>query len=74
MNNQNDACKVTATSVGILADCSFENVSLFDHLTPQIRQLPVDAKKFQIGMATNFGGQRIVSFICIKPKILVQFC
>ena len=47
MNNRNDACKVTATSVGIPADCSFENVSLFDHLTPQIRQLPVDAKKFQ---------------------------
>ena len=47
MNNRNDACKVTATSVGIPADCSFEDVRLFDHLTPQNRQLPVDAKKFQ---------------------------
>ena len=47
MNKQNDACKVTATSVGIPANCSFENVRLFDHLTPQIPQLPVDAKKFQ---------------------------
>ena len=48
MNNRNDACKVTATSVGIPADCSFEDVvRLFDHLFPQNRQLPVDAKKFQ---------------------------
>ena len=47
MNNRNNAFKVTATSVGIPADCSFENVRLFDHLTPQIRQFPVDAKKFQ---------------------------
>ena len=47
MNNRNDACKVTATSVGIPADCSFEDVRLFDHLTPQNRQLPVDAKIFQ---------------------------
>ena len=47
MNNRNDAFKVTATSLGIAADCSSENVRLFNHLTPQIRQLPVDAKKFQ---------------------------
>ena len=47
MNKRNDACKVAATSFGILADCSFEDVSLFDHLTPQIQQLMVDAKKFQ---------------------------
>ena len=47
MNKRNDACKVTATCVGIPADCSFKDVRLFDHLTPQIQQLLVDAKKFQ---------------------------
>ena len=54
MNNRNDACKVTATSVCIPADCSFENVSVFDHLTPHARQLPVDAKKFQNRNGENF--------------------
>lgn len=44
MSKRNDACKVTATSVGISADCSLEDVRLFDHLTPQIQQLLVDAK------------------------------
>ena len=47
MNNRNDACKVIATSVGIPADCSFEDARLFDHLTPQNGHFPVDAKKFQ---------------------------
>ena len=47
MNKRNDACKVTASSVGIPADCSFKDARLFDHLTPQIQQLLVDAKKFQ---------------------------
>ena len=47
LDNRNDASKVTATSVAIPADCSFENVRLFDHLTPKIQQLPVDAKKIQ---------------------------
>ena len=39
--------KSQQTSVGISADCSFEDVRLFDHLTPQIQQLLVDAKKFR---------------------------
>lgn len=36
MNERNDACKETATSVGIPAD-SFEDVNLFDDLTSQIQ-------------------------------------
>ena len=37
MNERNDACKETATSVGIPADCSFEDVNLFHDLTSQIQ-------------------------------------
>jgi len=37
MNKRNNACKETATSVGIPADCSFQDVNLFDDLTPQIQ-------------------------------------
>ena len=47
MNVRKDACKVTASSIGLPADCTLENVKLFDHLTPQVQQLLADTKKFQ---------------------------
>ena len=47
MNVRKDACKVTASSIGLPADCTQENVKLFDHLTPQVQQLLADTKKFQ---------------------------
>ena len=47
MNKRKDACKISATSIGLPADCSLEGVRLFDHLTPQIQQLLADVKKFQ---------------------------
>ena len=47
MNVRKDACKVTASSIGLHADCTLENVKLFDHLTPQVQQLLADTKKFQ---------------------------
>ncbi|CAH3132241.1 unnamed protein product [Pocillopora meandrina] len=47
MNVQKDACEVTASSIGLPANCTLENVKLFDHLTPQVQQLLADTKKFQ---------------------------
>lgn len=47
LNVRKDACKVSATSIGLPAECSMQDVKLFDHLTPQLQQLLVDAKKFQ---------------------------
>ena len=34
MNARNEACKVSANSIGLPSSCSLENVRLFDHLTP----------------------------------------
>ena len=47
MNKRKDACKISSTSIGLAADCSLEEVRLFDHLTPRIQQLLADVKKFQ---------------------------
>ena len=47
MKKRKDACKTSAASIGLPADCSLEGVRLFDHLTPQIQQLLADVKKFQ---------------------------
>ena len=47
MNVRKDACKVTASSIGLPTDCTLENVKLFDHLTPQVQQLLADTKKCQ---------------------------
>ncbi|PFX18772.1 hypothetical protein AWC38_SpisGene16843 [Stylophora pistillata] len=47
MNVRKDAYKVTASSTGLPADCTLENVKLFDHLTEQVQQLLADTKKFQ---------------------------
>ena len=47
MNVRKDAYKVTASSIGLPADCTLENVKLFDHLTLQVQQLLADTKKLQ---------------------------
>ena len=47
MNARNEACKVSANSIGLPSSCSLENVRLFDHLTPLPQQLLADSKKFQ---------------------------
>ena len=47
MNSRNEACKVSATSIGLPSSHSLENVRLFDHLTPLLQQLLADSKKFQ---------------------------
>ena len=47
MNIRKDACKVTASSIGLLATYTLENVELFDHVTPQVQQLLADKKEFQ---------------------------
>ena len=47
MNARNEACKVSANSIGLPSSCSLENVRLFDHLTPLLQQLLADSKKFQ---------------------------
>lgn len=47
MNVRKDAYKVVASSIGFPADCTLENVELFDHLTPQVQQLLADTKTFQ---------------------------
>ena len=47
MNVWKNACKVTASLIGLPADCTLEKVKLFDRLTPQIQQLMADTKKFQ---------------------------
>ena len=47
MNVRKDACKVTATSIGLPADYTPENVKLFDHLTPLVQQLLANTKKIQ---------------------------
>ena len=47
MNKRKDTWKTSPTSIGLAADCSLEEVRLFDHLTPRIQQLLADVKKFQ---------------------------
>ena len=47
INRRKEACKVSATSIGLPADCSLGNVKIFDHLTPKTQKLLADAKKFQ---------------------------
>lgn len=47
MNLRKEACKISATSIGLPAECSLGNVKIFDHLTPQTQKLLADAKKFQ---------------------------
>ena len=47
MNSRKEACKVSATSIGLPSSQSLENVRLFDHLTPLLQQLLADSKKFQ---------------------------
>ena len=47
MNARNEACKVSANSIGLPSSCSLENVRLLDHLTPLPQQLLADSKKFQ---------------------------
>ena len=46
-NARNEACKVSANSIGLPSSCSLENVRPFDHLTPLLQQLLADSKKFQ---------------------------
>ena len=47
MNVREDACKVTAFSIGLPADYTLDNVKLFNHLTLKVQQLLVDTKKNQ---------------------------
>ena len=47
VNIRKDACKVTASSIGLPAAYTLENVELFDHVTPQVKQLLADKKEFQ---------------------------
>ncbi|XP_044175115.1 uncharacterized protein LOC122958360 [Acropora millepora] len=54
MNKRKDACKISSTSIGLAADCSLEEVRLFDHLTPRIQQLLADVKKFQMRNGYRF--------------------
>ena len=68
MNVQKDACKVTASSIGLPADCTLENVKLFDHLTPQVQQLLADMKNLKLVMASGFVGVRTSPSIYGKRK------
>ena len=47
VNWRKEACKVSATSIGLPANCFLRNVRIFDHLTPKTQKLLADAKKFQ---------------------------
>ena len=47
MNSRNEACRVSAASIGLPSSHSLENVRLFGHLTPLLQQLLADSKKFQ---------------------------
>ena len=68
MNVRKDACKVTASSIGLPADCTLENVKLFDHLTPQVQQLLADMKNLKLVMASGFVGVRTSPSIYGKRK------
>jgi len=48
------ACKVSAMSIGLPAECSLGNVKIFDHLTPQTQKLFAKAKKFQVRNGFRF--------------------
>ena len=50
------ACKVTATSIGLPADYTPENVKLFNQLTPLVQQLLANTKKLKkkLVMALSF--------------------
>ena len=54
INLRKEACKVSATSIGLPAECSLRDVKIFDHLTPQIQKLLADAKKFQVRNGFRF--------------------
>lgn len=45
MNVRKDAYKVTASSIGLPADCTLENVKLFDHLILQLKGLASDLQR-----------------------------
>ena len=62
MNARNEACKVSANSIGLPSSCSLENVRL----------LLADSKKFQREMASSSAGPRTLLFIFDEPKILVR--
>ena len=47
VNWRKEACKVSATSIGLPANCFLRNVRIFDHLTPKTQKLLADAKKIQ---------------------------
>ena len=47
INLVKEACKVSATSIALSAECSLGDAKIFDHLTPQTQKLLADAKKFQ---------------------------
>ena len=62
MNARNEACKVSANSIGLPSSCSLENVRL----------LLADSKKFQREMASSSAGPRTLLFIFDEPKILAR--
>ena len=62
MNARNEACKVSANSIGLPFSCSLENVRL----------LLADSKKFQREMASSSAGPRTLLFIFDEPKILAR--
>ncbi|KAK2551572.1 hypothetical protein P5673_027551 [Acropora cervicornis] len=47
INLRKEACKVSATSIGLSVEWSLGDVKIFAQLTPQTQKLLADAKKFQ---------------------------
>jgi len=71
INQRKEARKVSATSIGLPAECSLGNVKVFDHLTPQTQNLLADAKKFQARNGFRFCWSKTLLSICESPRTLV---
>ena len=47
INRRNELSKLTPNSVGLPEEESLSDAKMYDHLTPEMQKLLVDAKKFQ---------------------------
>jgi hypothetical protein len=48
MAKRRDVWRIDLASIGLPQDSSLMDAGIFDHLTPRLQQLLVDAKKFKI--------------------------
>ena len=68
INLRKEACKVSATSIGLSVEWSLGDVKIFAQLTPQTQKLLADAKKFQTRNGFMFCWSKNF-FCCLFAKV-----